>query len=208
MFERYTEPARRALFYARYECSHVGSISIEPEHLLLGVLREPGDLVDLIPMTIVYEVRQQLLEEATRRPPNSTSIEIPFAAETKRALEAAGRAADALRHGHIGTEHLLLALAETADTARVLSAHGVIAGTLRKQIADRPAPTGSPPPPPSPASSRNPHARRNDTLLQLDAAVTLLRSIGTEHAGVPGAEGLVNQICRDLDSLKAVIAGA
>ena len=31
MFERYTEAARRALFFARYEASEAGSISIEPE---------------------------------------------------------------------------------------------------------------------------------------------------------------------------------
>jgi len=36
MFERYDEAARRALFFARYEASQLGSISIEPEHILLG----------------------------------------------------------------------------------------------------------------------------------------------------------------------------
>ena len=41
MFERYTEAARRALFFARYEASQLGSISIEAEHLLLGLIREP-----------------------------------------------------------------------------------------------------------------------------------------------------------------------
>ena len=40
MFERYTEPARRTLFFARYEASQFGSLSIEAEHLLLGLLRE------------------------------------------------------------------------------------------------------------------------------------------------------------------------
>ena len=44
MFERYTEAARRALFFARYEASQLGSISIEPEHLLLGLLREANHL--------------------------------------------------------------------------------------------------------------------------------------------------------------------
>ena len=42
MFERYTERARRVLFFARYEASQLGSISIETEHLLLGLVRE-GD---------------------------------------------------------------------------------------------------------------------------------------------------------------------
>ena len=40
MFERYTEQARRVLFFARYEASQLGSMSIETEHLLLGLIRE------------------------------------------------------------------------------------------------------------------------------------------------------------------------
>ena len=40
MFERYTESARRALFFARYEVSQLGATSIETEHLLLGL--SPG----------------------------------------------------------------------------------------------------------------------------------------------------------------------
>jgi ATP-dependent Clp protease ATP-binding subunit ClpC len=40
MFERYTERARRVLFFGRYEASQLGSVSIETEHLLLGLIRE------------------------------------------------------------------------------------------------------------------------------------------------------------------------
>ena len=40
MFERYTEKARRVIFFARYEASQYGSPYIETEHLLLGLLRE------------------------------------------------------------------------------------------------------------------------------------------------------------------------
>ena len=43
MFERYTERARRVIFFARYEASQFGSVAIEPEHLLFGVLREDRD---------------------------------------------------------------------------------------------------------------------------------------------------------------------
>jgi hypothetical protein len=40
MFERYTEKARRVIFFARYEASQFGSPFIETEHILLGVLWE------------------------------------------------------------------------------------------------------------------------------------------------------------------------
>ena len=36
MFERYSEKARRVIFFARYEASQLGSRQIDAEHLLLG----------------------------------------------------------------------------------------------------------------------------------------------------------------------------
>ena len=46
MFERYTEKARRVIFFARYEASQFGSPYIETEHLLLGLLREDKQLAN------------------------------------------------------------------------------------------------------------------------------------------------------------------
>jgi ATP-dependent Clp protease ATP-binding subunit ClpC len=45
MFERFTESARRALFFARYEVSQLGATSIEPEHVLLGLTRETKGII-------------------------------------------------------------------------------------------------------------------------------------------------------------------
>lgn len=45
MFEKYNEKARRALFFARYEASKLGSKVIESEHILLGILREGEEVV-------------------------------------------------------------------------------------------------------------------------------------------------------------------
>ena len=44
MFERYTESARRAIFFARYEAGLSASPTIEPEHVLLGILQDDKDL--------------------------------------------------------------------------------------------------------------------------------------------------------------------
>src|SRR5258708_30143878 len=49
LFERYTEQARRAIFFARYEASQFGAKAIESEHLLLGILREHWRLSDRLP---------------------------------------------------------------------------------------------------------------------------------------------------------------
>ncbi len=44
MFEKFNEKARRALFFARYEASKLGSRVIESEHVLLGILREGEEI--------------------------------------------------------------------------------------------------------------------------------------------------------------------
>jgi hypothetical protein len=49
MFERYTEKARRVIFFARYEASQFGSPDIETEHLVLGLLREDKALTNRFP---------------------------------------------------------------------------------------------------------------------------------------------------------------
>ena len=46
MFERYTERARRVIFFARYEASQFGSTTIETEHTLLGLIREDANLMN------------------------------------------------------------------------------------------------------------------------------------------------------------------
>ncbi len=46
MFEKYTEKARRVIFFARYEASQFGQPHIETEHLLLGLLREDKALTN------------------------------------------------------------------------------------------------------------------------------------------------------------------
>jgi len=44
MFERYVESALRTLFFARSECSRLGSATIEASHVLLGIVREASGI--------------------------------------------------------------------------------------------------------------------------------------------------------------------
>ena len=66
MFERYTEGARRVIFFARYEASQYGSSYIETEHLLLGLLRQDKALTTrfIRPQSSVESIRKQI-EDAT-----------------------------------------------------------------------------------------------------------------------------------------------
>jgi ATP-dependent Clp protease ATP-binding subunit ClpC len=81
MFERYTERARRAVFFARYEASQHGSANIEPEHLLLGLLREKFLLFgnQLHPsIAHVSRIRQEIEKRIEKKAIYSIAIEIPL----------------------------------------------------------------------------------------------------------------------------------
>src|SRR6187399_2876133 len=103
MFERYTERARRVLFFARYEATQLGSTLIETEHLLLGLIREGKGLTSRIfarSHLSLENIRKDIEGRTVFREKVSTSVEIPFSAETKRVLQFAAEEADRLLHNY------------------------------------------------------------------------------------------------------------
>ena len=139
MFERYTERARRVLFFARYEASQLGSISIETEHLLLGLIREGKGLTSRIfqrSHLSLDSIRKDIESRTVFREKVSTSVEIPFSGETKRVLQYAAEEADRLLHNYIGTEHLLLGLLreERSVASSILMEKGMRLHAVREDI--------------------------------------------------------------------------
>ena len=139
MFERYTERARRVLFFARYEASQLGSISIETEHLLLGLIREGKGLTSRIfarSNLSLEHIRKQIVGRTAFREKVSTSVEIPFSGESKRLLQFAAEEADRLLHNYIGTEHLLLGILreERSAAASILMEKGMRLNSAREHI--------------------------------------------------------------------------
>jgi ATP-dependent Clp protease ATP-binding subunit ClpC len=139
MFERFNEPARRALFFARFEVSQLGGLSIGADHLLLGILRESRGIEDLIPPATRETIRQAVIASATSPEHVTTSVEVPFTPGAKAALERTGPEADALGHQEIGPEHILVALTwvDGEGITELLARHGVTADTLREAIKQR-----------------------------------------------------------------------
>src|SRR5512142_875170 len=138
MFERYTEKARRVIFFARYEASQFGSPYIETEHLLLGLLREDKALTNrfLRSHASVESIRKQIEGHTTIREKVSTSVDLPLSNECKRVLAYAAEEAERLSHKHIGTEHLLLGLLreEKCFAAEILHERGLRLSQVREEI--------------------------------------------------------------------------
>jgi ATP-dependent Clp protease ATP-binding subunit ClpC len=138
MFERYTEKARRVIFFARYEASQFGSPYIETEHLLLGLLREDKALTNrfLRSHASVESIRKQIEQRTVIREKVSTSVDLPLSNECKRVLAYAAEEAERLSHKHIGTEHLLLGLLreEKCFAAEILTERGLRLPAIREEL--------------------------------------------------------------------------
>jgi ATP-dependent Clp protease ATP-binding subunit ClpC len=139
MFERYTEKARRVIFFARYEASQFGSPFIETEHLLLGLLREDKALTNrfLRSHASIESIRKQIEGRTPIREKVSTSVDLPLSQECKRVLAYAAEEAERLTHKHIGTEHLLLGLLreDKSFAAEILHERGLRLSTLREELS-------------------------------------------------------------------------
>jgi hypothetical protein len=140
MFERYTEKARCVIFSARYEASQFGSPCIEPEHLLLGILREHIGITRLLPNADAASIRKQIEAATPRQVPSSTSVDLPLSNEGKRVLAYGAQEAERLNHRHIGTEHLLLGLLreENCFAAKLVVERGAVLAELRARIEKEP----------------------------------------------------------------------
>jgi ATP-dependent Clp protease ATP-binding subunit ClpA len=193
MFERYTEQARRALFFARAEASRRRSPSIESDHLLSGLIREnQGPVTGLLShfqvMALIVQREIDARTPLTEAVP--PSVEIPFSREVQHVLNVAREEADRLRHTHIGPEHLFLGLLseDQSVAASILNQQGITQQAARDHIAAQPAA----------ASDLSSMANVDGRLQAIKVLVELL-----SHADRNGSETaeLVARIHRSIDAL-------
>jgi ATP-dependent Clp protease ATP-binding subunit ClpC len=139
MFERYTEKARRVIFFARYEASQFGSPEIEPEHLLLGVVRQSGEMKQKLNGDYLREAIGRLLPHLKQ---TSTSIDLPLSGSAKRVLVYSAEEAKLLSQDHIDVPHLVLGLLrEETDASRLIREAGCTLESLREELAEAPPAT-------------------------------------------------------------------
>jgi ATP-dependent Clp protease ATP-binding subunit ClpA len=142
MFERYTEKARRVIFFARYEASQYGSPYMESEHFLLGLLREDLPLVRrfLGPNSVTTDIRAEIERQIPPRERISTSVGMPLTDECKKILNLAAEESERLAHRQVGTEHILLGIlrVEGSLAARLLRDRGLKLPAIRELLAKTP----------------------------------------------------------------------
>ncbi|MEV4562149.1 Clp protease N-terminal domain-containing protein [Nonomuraea sp. NPDC049419] len=116
-FTRYTDRARIVVVKSQEEARASRHAQIEPAHLVLGQLHQPDALgaVTMAALGAPVETVRNALAAALGTGPGSEEQFLPFAAQSRKALELAARESLRLGHDWIGTEHLLLGVLSLDD---------------------------------------------------------------------------------------------
>ena len=139
MFERFTEQARRLIFFARHEAARLGSSSIDTEHLLLGLLREDKGRASTLLASrglsadaLCAEVERSV----ARLEPMSTSVDIPLSSSARRVLELALEEGSVPGRKVVETAHVLLGLVRETEglAGRILRGHGLEPDAVRDEL--------------------------------------------------------------------------
>lgn len=147
-FERFTDPAKRALTRAQSEAEVGTSRSIATTHLLLGLLHDKdtmavGMLGRLAPQLLLWLAHDQArFRHAIERQPADGPVQeseglVPSEA-VKRAIELAFAEAQLIGDGSVGTGHLLVGIVgvETSSGAKVMAELGVTVDEARAKLRE------------------------------------------------------------------------
>jgi ATP-dependent Clp protease ATP-binding subunit ClpA len=208
MWQRFTERARKVVFYAQEEAGRLGDNYVSTEHLLLGMIRENDSVAARIldRLGISLESIRSEVSRAVTRGDGRLGQDMQLTPRAKRVIDLAYDEARLLANNYIGTEHLLLGLIREGEglAARVLAKLGVELDRTRAEVSsvqERPADQVTPaePVPPFDANKLSHFSRvRSESTLILPKIVAAADRLGME----PGLEHYLVAILEN-PSLKA-----
>ena len=160
MWQRFTERARKVIFYAQEEAQRMGESQVNTEHLLLGLIRETDSVAARILDRLGVSL-QRIRAEVERYAPRGDARpgqEMQLTAQAKRVIDLAYDEARQLNNNYIGTEHLLLGLIRQGEglAARVLHKLGVDLERARREVMQLQDHEGHSSPAPRTQRSRTP----------------------------------------------------
>jgi hypothetical protein len=129
MWQRFTERARRMVFYAQEEADLLGTNEVSTEHLLLGLIRAKDHVAAriLTGMGISLDRIRSEIEHRAVKGSGSTTGHKQLTPSAIRSIDLAYDEARQLGNNYIGTEHLLLGLIREGEgpAASALSGLGL-----------------------------------------------------------------------------------
>jgi ATP-dependent Clp protease ATP-binding subunit ClpC len=140
VFERFDGDGRQAVVHAQEEARSLGHDYVGTEHLLLGLLRQPGGVAaeTLASLAVTLEASRVEVETIVGRGDRTGEGQVPFSPRAKRVLELALREALSLGHNYIGAEHILLGLVRHDEgvAMRILLEH-TTPEVVRDRVVER-----------------------------------------------------------------------
>lgn len=116
MFERYSELALQAIFFARINAGEVGATSIDIGHLIAGVRAVDAELPIKFGLGIdSASILKKLEDPPYSGPAVATNVDLPTTRGLRNVLERANSVADLHRCREIRTEHLFVSAFELGD---------------------------------------------------------------------------------------------
>jgi ATP-dependent Clp protease ATP-binding subunit ClpC len=138
VWQRFTERARRVVFFAQEEAGRLGENYVSTEHLLLGLVRENDSvaarILDRIGVSL-GRIRSEI-ERQVARGDGRLGQDMQLTPRAKRVIDLAYDEARQLNNNYIGTEHLLLGLIREGEglAGRVLNKLGVDLERTRREV--------------------------------------------------------------------------
>ena len=135
-FAKFTDRGQRALRAAQMEAAKLGRAYVGTEHLLLGVLTEPGAASVVLKGVQLDAVREEILRLLGEGKDDVAGKQMVFTPRTKKVLEQSVREARELKQNYVSTEHILLALMREREgvAAHVLLKMGVDLVKAREEL--------------------------------------------------------------------------
>ena len=138
MWQRFTERARKVVFYAQEEAGRLGENYVSTEHLLLGLVRENDSVAARIldRLGVKSDLIRSEIERQVARGDGRLGQDMQLTPRAKRVIDLAYDEARQLGNNYIGTEHLLLGLVREGEglAGRVLSKMGMNLNRTRLEV--------------------------------------------------------------------------
>ncbi|MEA4927186.1 MAG: ATP-dependent Clp protease ATP-binding subunit [Candidatus Limiplasma sp.] len=129
MFGRFTPRAQQAVAYAQQAAVALKQHYVGTEHLLLGLLKEPGPMLErLLPEGVTYDSAMEKIRELVGEGDSPVSGMLELTPRSKKILEGSIAESKKLQQTFVGTEHFWLALLHEGE--------GVAVNLLREMGVD------------------------------------------------------------------------
>ncbi len=135
-FAKFTERGQRALINAQNEAKMLGRSYVGTEHLLLGVLTDPGAAAGVLRGVTLDAAREEIINILGRGADAVDGKQMVYTPRTKKVVEQSVREARELKQNYVSVEHILLALMREREgvAAHVLIKMGLDLNKAREEL--------------------------------------------------------------------------